>query len=160
MIHAQNIPVKVLYSPQQTIATNNDAVVFVDRLAYGPAHYAQVCVVGPALVGTNASVLTALRLVEADVSTSTASSSWSNITEFVGTTSTTLGTNAFTISGPTATGVVGHAHLFNVDLRKRKRYLGVLATAANATSTGIYCDVRFFRVDQSPESQANVTVNG
>lgn len=125
MLHIQNakflqIKADVLSS---TAAETSDPV---DCKGY---HYATFLIGGEVATATDSSqTLTSLVLKEGDTT-----SSFANITEFVGGTAFTIPVNNLTAQHMTCR--------FNVDLRKRKRYLQVSMQAAAASSANTFASV-------------------
>jgi hypothetical protein len=81
---------------------------------------------------------TVLRLAQSDV----AGSGQANITGMVG------GSDFTVAAGVTATGGVGYAHRFDVDLRGKKRYLTVYATPSSTCGVVTVC--RLSKGEQGP----------
>lgn len=142
MIHLQNaktmqIKADVLSS---TAAETSDAVDCKG------SHYAVFLIGGEVATATDASqTLASLVLKEGDTT-----SSFANITEFVGGTAFTIPVNNDTT-----------AHLavrFNVDLRKRKRYLQVSMQANAASSVNTFASVTLGRMNEAPNSATEAGV--
>lgn len=123
-----------------TAAETSDAV---DCKGY---HYATFLIGGEVATATDASqTLTSLVLKEGDTT-----SSYANITEFVGGTAFTIPVNNDTT-----------AHLavrFNVDLRKRKRYLQVSMQGAAASSANTFAFCVLSRAAEAPNSATEAGV--
>lgn len=136
MIGLQNAKVLQIKADvlSSTAAETSDPV---DCLGY---HYATFLIGGEVATATDASqTLTSLVLTEGDTT-----SAFSNITEFVGGTAFTIPVNNLTAQ-----------HLscrFNVDLRKRKRYLQVSMRAAAASSVNTFATVILSRANNSTDA--------
>lgn len=131
MIHLQNALVLQIKADvlSSTAAETSSAV---DCKGF---NYATFLIGGEAASATDASqTLTSLVLKESDTT-----SSFANITEFVGGT-------AFTIPVNNLTGQPMSCR-FNVDLRKRKRYLQVSMQAAAASSVNTFASVILSRTN-------------
>jgi len=120
MVEVQNIRVANMLSPVSAAAAFTTTAA--DSVASGiKSDYATIIV----HIGNIAAAMTVLKLTESDAS----SSGYSDVTGFVG------GTN-FTL--PTASDDDKFV-VFQVDLRGRKRYLKVEATAGGTTVMGVSC---------------------
>lgn len=127
----QNLRLVTLVSGA-VLATNNTAVVaFVDTR---DATEVSFLISGVAFDGTNANKLATLFLVESDDTNAT---NFTTITGSVGTTATTLGTNAFLIQGTSVTGTIPQNVLTIANLEGRKRYIGFVASSPNATANRV-----------------------
>lgn len=144
MIHQQNDKVVVLFGPA-TNATNADATNYFDRKGF---NYAVVEVAVPAATATNSSAkLQSLSLSEGDTT-----SSFANIDGFVGTTNSTAAATEFVLPVYNLTSV-GAVARFYLDLRKRKRYIKVLARPA-ASHTTLFMRVSLSRAETIPDTDA------
>ena len=132
MIWSQKARVIPLTVTGQTFATNSDTRLTIDRFDSGEmADYATIVVQGGS---SSSSKLTTLQIQHSDTTDAT---NFATISGFSGTTNSTASTSEFVIpAGATATDDIGAAHVFNVDCKNLKRYLGVLVRTPNTTGTG------------------------
>lgn len=138
MIHAQNTKTVCLLSPTSTlIATNATATASVDTLGYD---YAVIDVYLMSSTGGTANVAT-LDLAEADGTT------YANITECVGDTAYTIPDNP--TAAPTTASVK-----FELNLKKRKRYLRISATPGLAGGQMITAIATLSRAEAAPTTAA------
>jgi len=121
MIHQQNVK---FYQMKQlgTIATNATDVSYLDGQGYD---YAKIRVmVAPSGASNASATFSTLALVDANDTNTT---SFANVTGFVGGTDFTIPI----VNTSTSNTIIE----FNVDLRKRKRYVGVKSTPGVVAST-------------------------
>ena len=88
-----------------------------------------------------------LRVAQSD----TSGSGQTNISGFV------AGTDFTVAAGSTATGGVGYAHRFDIDLKGKKRYLTVYATPAS--TCGVITTARLSKGEAGPVSASDKGVN-
>lgn len=134
---------KTLASLSDDIATSATHSHEIDTLGYKYASI-DVCFEKVAAAGTNSAVALVCKLQHGDTT-----SSYSDLTGYVGGTSFTIPTPANT----TADTVVR----FDVDLRGRRRYLKVMATG-NATGS-VYSVARLGKPEDGPDTAAEKGAN-
>lgn len=153
MIHSQSTKKTFIIAPMLTTAGQAQTATVVDCGGY---RYATIEVQISTAATSAGSDITVLSLVESD---DTNASNNANVTTFVG--GTAVGTNVgFVI--PSNSTAVGRIVSFNVDLRRRKRYLGLAVTTPVATKIAALAVLS--RPEQSPVGTTaqgvDVIVNG
>ena len=128
MIHSQNTKKSVLLTPTLTTAAQALTSTVVDMLGYKYASIDVQVSTGASSAGSHISVMS---LVESD---DTNASNNTVVTTFVGGTATGTGVGFVIPDNVTAT---GRTVTFNVDLRKRKRYLGIALTTPVAIKIAV-----------------------
>lgn len=143
MIHAQNAAFAIMKAGK-TVASNATSVDYVDGQSW---HYATILLVGGLASSGTSNSFSTLALVEAD---DTATTSFTNVSGAVGGTDST---NGFTIPINNSS-TTSYCVRFNVDLRKRKRYVAIKSTpSAAATDQGPYSVVAFLsRGEEAPNT--------
>lgn len=144
MIPAQNVD-RVIALPPQSVASATATSAAIDTLGY---HYASLVISSAAAGATTAP--TALKVQECD----TAGGTYADVPA-------TVGGTAYAIpAGSTAAGGYVYA-VFNLDLRRRKRFLKVVLTNTVTQTLMIHADLT--RAEASPvgtTTPANVGVSG
>lgn len=138
MIQSQNNFCGVLTYVNQTFATNATNRVYFDTRALGKKwNSARILLQPKSGTAAQAVKLLALSIQEAD---DTQASSFSDITGYTGTTNSTAASGEFVIPVGNTTGTAspGAPHVFDVDLKGKKRYIGVLFTMPNATANSAH----------------------
>lgn len=136
---------KSVSKAETSVASNATHSLEIDTIGF---EYASIDVLfSPFTAATNPSTAaTVLRLAQSD-STGTAAQT----TVFV------QGTDYTVASGTTATGGVGYAHRFDVDLRGKRRYLTVYATPASTVGVVTVC--RLSKGEAGPMSASDKGVS-
>ncbi len=115
----------IIFMPGCTVASNASHTMSFETAGYG---HANIYI----LVGTHATNGTTLQDVHlAESDTSTSATSMTTITAFAGSNATTTA-HAWTIPAVATLGLGGVIEM-QVDLRKRKRYLGLVVTPGTTT---------------------------
>ena len=114
--------------PAAAVATNGSAQMSIDTKGYD---YATIRVLWGTNVDTSAARFTTLYVREHD--TTTSPTSMTAIAAFAGGTATSSSVG-FVIPTGASGGTGGGGITFNIDLKSRKRYLGVVATPAGASN--------------------------
>lgn len=143
MIYAQNHAVAILKAGK-TVATNATNVDYVDGQGW---NYATVLLIGGIASSGTSNTFSALALQESD---DTATTNFANVTGAVGGTDAT---NGFTIPINNSS-TTSYCVRFNVDLRKRKRYVALKSTPSIvASDMGPYSVIAVLsRGEEAPNS--------
>lgn len=155
MLYPQNSSFHVLWPAGSTVATNNTTVEWVDTQPTTGAqpNYLTICVFGEVYDETNNNAFTSTNPVESD---DTVQSNFATFTGFVGGTDyTAVGNTSSTANTAVA------CTTFNIDLRRsRKRYIGVVPVAANATATDVAALAILGRYGETPGTVSTIHVKG
>ena len=127
MIHSQSGA--FVFMPAASAATTATQAMVFKTEGYGNA---EIVVMVPAHA-TDGETIRQMGLGESD--TSTAIASHTNIAAFTGDISATSTSASFVIPAAGATTGLGYLVVFNVDLRKRKKYLSLQITPGTTTMT-------------------------
>jgi hypothetical protein len=149
MIHSQRNSYHVLASPTATYATNNTSPIYVDTQPTTGAQPNYLTIVVGTELHTNA-VLTSFNAVESD---DTVASNFATFTGFV------AGTD-YTASDATGSTNGGAEAVLDIDLRGRKRYVGIVPVADNTTYNSIAAFAILGRYGEDPSTVADVHVKG
>lgn len=138
MIQQQNNFIGVLTYVNQTFSTTATTRVYFDTRALGKKWNSARVLVQPKS-GTAAQVvkMLALSIQQAD---DTEATSFADITGYTGTTNSTAAAGEFIIPAGNTTGTAspGAPHVFDVDLKGKKRYIGVVVQLPNATANSAH----------------------
>lgn len=131
-----------VFTPPATIATNGTAAFTFDTKGYDEA----IVDITFGTAATNAAELTTMQFLEGDTTSA-----------YVAITALTGGTNAGNFTLPTSAAIgAGAISQFQIDLRKRKRYLQFACTPGAARIIG--ADVQLFRAEVSPQTAAGKSI--
>lgn len=148
MIHSQRNSYHSLFSPTVTFATNNTTVYYVDTQPTTGAQPNYCTLLLGTEINSSSGAFTSLSVVESD---DTVQSNFATFSGFVS------GTD-FTV--PTPDGTNSSSVAFDIDLRGRKRYIGIVPVAANTTYNNIAAFAILGRYGEDPSEVADVHVKG